>query len=382
MQTRKNPDVENIAYKFRVRPATEHIIPFAKAFGCKRFLYNAMLSDRRDHYRIMGSDLRNEVTDYKDEYPFLKETDSLVLANAKLAIDNAFDKFFKGEAAYPVFKKKSGRQSFTTNCSNKKQPNLVYDIKTQLLKLPKIKTPLYVEQHRKIKSGGVLKSATVSKETDGCYYVSLLYEYPKTEEKSPAGEKAVGLDMSMAHFYVDSNGNTTDYPRFYRRMEAVLAKEQALLSRMKKDSKNYRKQKKRVAGLHAKIKHQRSDFLHKLSHNLVQEYDIICIENLNMHAMQQSLHLGKSAGDLGWGMFVRFLEYKCKKYGKVLIKVDRFFPSSKTCSKCGYVHKELALSDRIYVCPCCDSVIDRDHNAAINIREEGICLFHKGLQTA
>lgn len=376
MQTRKTKDVENIAYKFRIKPAEEHIVLFAKAFGCRRFIYNRMLADRSDHYKILGKDLKNEITDYKDVYPFLNEIDALVLANSKISIDTAFDRFFKGESKYPVFKKKTGKQSFTTNCSNKKNPNLTYDFKTQLLKLPKIKTPIYVDQHRKIKTGGILKSATISKEQNGNYYVSLLYEYPKVERIKTTGKEAIGLDMSVKNFYIDSNGNTTSYPRFYRRIEDVLVKEQVKLSKMKKGSNNYKKQKKKIAKLHAKAKQQRSDFLHKLSYNLVMKYDIICIEDLNIQGIQRSLNLGKSVGDLGWNMFVSFLAYKCEKYGKTLIKVNRFFPSSKTCSNCGYIHKELTLSDRTYECPCCGSIIDRDHNAAINIKEEGLRLFY------
>lgn len=382
MKTRKNSDVECIAYKFMVRPSEAQKTVFAKAFGCKRFLYNAMLADESFHYQQMGCFLRNEVSDYKEDFPFLYEVDSLVLANAKLNLTAAFQKFYDGTAQYPVFKKKSGRQSFTTNCSNKNQPNLVYDVTTRLLKLPKIKESLPVVQHRKIKPGGVLKSATVSMETDGRYYVSMLYEYPKVEIVTPAKTsdiKAIGLDMSMEHFYVDSNGNFTDYPKFYRRMEAVLAKEQARLSRMVKESNNYNKQKKRIAKLYAKIKHQRNDFLHKLSYNLVMEYDVICIESLSMKGMSKGLHLGKSVHDLGWGEFVRMLAYKCRKYGKTLVMIDKFYPSSKTCMECGYVHKELTLSDRVFVCPQCGHVIDRDWQAAMNILCEGLRIYYSQL---
>ena len=378
MRTRKNTDVECIAYKFTVKPTDTQKLLFAKAFGCKRFLYNAMLSDESYHYKVMGKSLRNEVTDYKDMYPFLNEVDSLVLANAKLSLANAFDKFFARTADYPVFKKKSGRQSFTTNCSNKKKPNLVYNFDTKCLKLPKIDEPLRVVQHRSIKPGGVLKSATVSMETDGRYYVSMLFEYPAVITKPVISEnvKAIGLDMSMEYFYVDSNGDVADYPKFYRRMEAVLAKEQAKLSRMVKGSNNYHKQKHRIARLHAKIKHQRSDFLHKLSYSLVMGYDVICIESLNMKGMSQALHLGKSVHDLGWGEFVRMLAYKCKKYGKSLIMVDKFYPSSKTCISCGYVHKDLTLSDRLFICPECGHLIDRDWQAAMNIRSEGLRIYY------
>ncbi len=379
MKTRKSADVENIAYKFRIDPDPVHLeYYFPRWFGCKRFLWNTMLSDRSDFYKIMGEDLNNEVTDYKEDYTFLCEVDALVLANAKLDLNKAYEKFFKGEADYPRFKKKSSRQSFTTNIASKGAKNLRYDEGLHLLTLPKIKEPVSVIQHRRIRKGGILKSATVSKEPDGRYYVSLLYEYPKAIHTSCIDEtKAIGLDMSMEHFFVDSNGDHEDFPHFYRKAEALLAKEQAKLSHMAKGSNNYKKQKHQIARIYAKIKHQHADWLHKLSYNLVQNYDIICIEDLNMKAMSQGLSLGKSVHDLGWGMFVRMLEYKCQRYGKALVKIDRYYPSSKTCRACGCVNKELQLSDRIFMCPECGSFIDRDWQAAMNILDEGLRIFRQ-----
>ena len=384
MKTRKSSNVENIAYKFLAKPDLVHTGGyFPRWFGCRRFLWNAMLSDKRDFYKIMGSSLDNEVTDYKDTFPFLCEVDSLVLANVKLSLNRAYEAFFSGNADYPKFKKKNSRQSFTTNIASTGAVNLRYDEKTHLLKLPKIKEPVKVVQHRKIRPGGILKSATVSKEPDGRYYVSLLYEYPRAMHTSSLDEtKAIGLDMSMEHFYVDSNGDTADMPHFYRLMESKLAKEQAKLSMMVKGSNNYKKQKQRIAKLYAKTKHQRSDHLHKLAYNLVMRYDIICVEDLSMKGMSQSLNLGKSVGDTGWGMFISLLKYKCKRYGKVLIKVDRFYASSKTCHGCGYINKELSLGDRLYVCPVCGNIIDRDWQAALNILDEGLRIYREGLVSA
>ncbi|MBR5360551.1 MAG: transposase [Lachnospiraceae bacterium] len=352
---------------------------FAKTFGCVRFTYNHFVADERDHYKIMGFPIDNEVSDYKEDYPFLKDVDSLALANAKLAYENAMQSFFKGLHGYPNFKKKSSRQSYTTNVASKGASNLRYDEKTGLLKLPKIKEPLQLVQHRKIKKGGILKSATVSWEPDGRYYVSLLYEYPTPVSApvvTPDRPKVIGLDMSLPHFYVDSNGKPADMPHFYRLAQAHLAREQSRLSHMTKGSKNYLRQKRRLAKLHAKIKHQRSDFLHKLSYRLVKHYDIICIEDLNMKGMSQSLDLGKSVHDNGWGMFVGFLEYKCKLYGKTLIRVDRMYASSQTCHICGHkdpITKDLSV--REWTCPVCGSHHDRDHNAAVNIRDEGLRIY-------
>ena len=381
MKTRKSSNVENIAYKFRIAPDEIHCRDyFPRWFGCKRFLWNIMLADKRDFYHEMGFSLDNEVSDYKDDYPFLKEVDSLVLANVKLSLSRAYEAFYKGDADFPNFKKRRSRQSFTTNVASAGAHNLKYDENTCLLKLPKIKEPVKVIQHRKIRKGGILKSATISKEPDGHYYVSLLYEYPEPIHTSGIdSSKAVALDMSMEHFYVDSNGDVADVPRYYRFMEARFAKEQARLSMMTKGSNNYNKQKHRIAKLYAKTKHQRSDILHKLSYNLVMMYDIICIEDLNMKGMSRGLSLGKSVHDLGWGMFVSMLEYKCKRYGKVLVKVDKFYPSSKTCHKCGFVHKGLTLSDRTYICPECGNLIDRDWQAALNILDEGLRIYNSPL---
>ncbi len=375
MKRRSDPYVENIAYKFRAYPSDSQKHIFACDFGCKRFLYNTMLADETYHYEQVGTALHNEVSDYKEDYPFLCEVDSLILANAKIALDNAFQRFFSGDGGYPVFKKKSSRQSFTTNCSCKSHPNLRFDEVRSLVKLPKMKEWLRVKTHRHIKPGGILKSATVSKEPNGEYYISLLYEYPVSIKPiSINPDASIGLDMSMEHFYVDSNGEFADMPKFYRMTEAILAKEQAKLSHMIRGSKNYLKQKRRIAKLHAKIKHQRSDFLHKLSYNLVKAYDVICIEDLSMKGMSGSLNLGKSVHDLGWGMFVSMLEYKCKRYGKVLVKVDRFYPSSKTCCQCSHI-KPMELDQRLYECPVCGSFMDRDWNAAINIHGEGLRLY-------
>ena len=178
--------------------------------------------------------------------------------------------------------------------------------------------------------------------------------------------------MSAPHLYVDSNGELADFEKPYKKLQEKLAREQRKLSHRQKDSKNYEKQRQVVARLHAKIKHQRKDRLHKLSEQLAREYDLISIEDLDMSALKQTLNLGKSYSDNGWGMFVTMLLYKGKRNGCYIIKIDKWFPSSKTCSECGYVHKELKLSDRTYVCPVCGNLIDRDEQAAINIDLEGL----------
>ena len=364
--------MESTAYKYRIYPYEEQRHFFAVNFGCCRFVYGQALNWRTLAYNADGTSLSYEdtnlaLTQTKKFYPWLKEADSASLQMSLRDLDRAFTNFFEGRADYPVFKKKHSRQSYTTPMNGNS-----IKVTEDTVTLPKVGAVPY-KQHRKIKPGGKLKSATVSKDPDGCYYISLTYEYPEPIHTSVVdSSKSIGLDMSMEHFYVDSNGDTADVPHFYRLMEAKLAREQAKLSMMTKGSNNYNKQKHRIAKLHAKTKHQRSDILHKLSYNLVNAYDVICIEDLNMKAMSQGLNLGKSVHDLGWGMFVSMLEYKCKRYGKVLVKVDRSYPSSKTCHKCGHVNKDLKLSDRAYICPECGNLIDRDWQAALNILDEGL----------
>ena len=222
------------------------------------------------------------------------------------------------------------RDTYTTNLSNRDKPNL--RLSGCLLKLPKIKGPVRLRVHRKVREGGLLKNCTVTREPDGRWYFSLLFEYPKQElpkkaaGKGPGSWEAIGLDMSLPELYVDSDGNTPAYPKPYRKLERKIAREQRKLSRMEKDSRNYTKQLKKIAKLHAKAKHQRADFLHKLSYRLVTHYDIICIEDLSMSAIKKALSFGKSASDNGWGMFVRMLSYKAEWYGSIVIKVGEVLP--------------------------------------------------------
>ncbi len=375
---------ENITYKFRMYPkGEEQLSHCARTFGAVRWLKNRLLADDTIMYREMGKRLHNTPADYKDipEYEWLRGIDSLALCSAQLQYEDSWTNYHNGDADKPSYKSKKGRQSFTTCIASTGAANIRYDEKAKLLKIPKCRSMFRLEGHRKIKPGGVLKSVTISKEPDGKYYASLLYEYDKKGPTTSAGSsdsqgvRAVGLDMSPSVFYTDSDGDTAEYPKFYRKAEERLASEQRKLSRMVKGSSNYSRQKKRIARIHRKIAGQRKDFLEKLSYNLVQQYDLICVEDLDMKAMSQGLSLGKSVHDAGWGMFIRMLERKCRRYGKTLVKVDRWFASSKTCISCGRKHPHLSLSDRVFVCPSCGNLIDRDWQAAMNILDEGLRVF-------
>jgi len=359
----------NKAYKFRLYPNCDQRVMFAKTFGCTRFIYNRMLSDKIAHYEETKQYLRTTPARYKQEFPFLKEVDSLALANAQLHLEAAYRGFFGNSGAgFPNFKSRhGGDNSYTTNLVN---GNIA--LSNGYLKLPKLGL-VRVKQHRQIPEGYRLKSVTVSKTSSGRYFAALLYEYDTVIQKMPPVD-ALGLDYSMVELYVDSNGNVPAYPRFYREAQEKLAREQRKLSRRKKGGSNYRKQKLKVARLHEHIANQRKDFLHKQSRQIANAYDAVCIEDLNMKGMSQTLNFGKSVADNGWGMFTNMLGYKLYEQGKQLVKVGRFYPSSKTCSRCGAVKEELPLSERVFRCEC-GFVCDRDENAAINIRDEGVRLL-------
>lgn len=377
---KKNTNCEMVAYRFYGIPSEQDLALENKTFGCCRYLWNRMLSDHNELYRQIGEVPQNTPADYKDleECRWLNEVDSLALANVQINQDGAFSRFFKKEAGYPKFKsKKLAKKSYTTNAVYMKKKdgtlscNIVLDTEKGFLKLPKHKDWIQLRMHREIQEGGKIKSVTVTLEADGKSYYSILVEYPKKNICNAVDiQNAIGLDMSMPKLYVDQNGSSPDFPKPYRKMEQKIKREQRKLSRKKKDSKNYEKQRIRLAKQHAKAKHLRSDVLHKESCSLTDRYDLIAIEDLDMSAMKQALRFGKSVSDNGWGMFVQMLSYKCERKGKKLVKVDRFFPSSKTCCKCGYIHKELVLTDRTYICPKCGNIMDRDEQAAKNILSE------------
>ena len=280
----------------------------------------------------------------------------------------AFQNFFNQPGTgFPKFKvKKAGKDRYTTVCVN---GNI--NVQGGCIKLPKL-GQVKLEQHRSIPDNYILKSVTVSRTSGGQYYASILFEY---EANVPEAEpqRFLGLDYSMHELYIDSNGNEAEYPRYYRQAEEKLKREQRKLSHMEKGSNNRNKQRIRLARLHEKVRNQRKDFLHKKSRQIANAYDCICIEDLDMRAMAKSLNFGKSVSDNGWGMFVTFLKYKLEDQGKKLVKVDKFFASSQICSHCGYVNRETRdLSVREWDCPQCGSHHDRDVNAAINIRNEGM----------
>jgi len=362
--------VQNKAYKFRIYPNAEQAALFAKTFGCTRFIYNQMLADKIKFYEETKQKLNNTPAQYKQEFEWLKEVDSLALANAQMNLQKAYNSFFRNKnIGFPKFKsKKRSKLSYTTNNINNGTAIRIIDGK---LKLPKVGL-VKVKLHRQIPTDHKIKSATISKNPSGKYYVSILVEYEFEQPNIKLNkDKSIGLDYSSSSFYVDNQGTRADYPKFYRKAQSKLAKEQRKLSIMKLRSKNYEKQKTKVAVLHEHITNKRKDWMHKLSKTLADEYDYVCIEDINLRNISQGLHLGKATNDNGFGMFKDFLKYKMFDRGKQLIQIDKWFPSSKMCSECGCVKDELPLSERVYKCVC-GFICDRDKNAAINIRNVGL----------
>jgi putative transposase len=317
-----------------------------------------MLSDRIEYYEQTGKRLSNTPAQYKKEFEWLKEVDSLALANAQLNLNRAYRDFFRDKkTGFPKFKsKKSNHQSYTTNYVN---GNI--KLRDGYITLPKLKR-VKIKQHRQIPDEYDLKSVTISKTPTGKYYASILYEYDSQIETAQP-ETFLGLDYSMKELIVSSDGKSAGYPGYYRQALKKLEREQRKLSRCEKGSKNRNKQRIKVAKLHEKVANQRKDFLHKLSRQTANAADVVCIEDLDMKGMSKALNFGKSVSDNGFGIFVSMLDYKLKERGKQLVRIDRWFPSSKMCSECGRVKESLLLSERIYNCENC--------GAAINIRNEG-----------
>ena len=369
------------AYKFRIYPTEEQEIFFAKTFGCVRKVYNLMLNDRKKAYEEVKNDPSKKMifptpAKYKKEFPFLKEVDSLALANAQLNLDKAYKNFFRDKSVgFPRFKsKKNPVQSYTTNNQN----GTVALIDNKFIKVPKLKSLIRIKLHRQPK--GMIKSATISRHASGKYYISLLCKEEINE--LPKTNSAIGIDLGITDFAILSDGQKIDNHKFTSKMEKKLKREQrklskrALLAKNKgiplSEAKNYQKQKRKVARLHEKVMNQRTDFLNKLSTEIIKNHDIICIEDLNVKGMLRNHKLARSISDVSWSSFVAKLQYKADWYGREIIKVDTWFPSSQICSECGHKDGKKSLDIREWTCPICHTHHDRDINASINILTEGL----------
>lgn len=374
----------NSAIKYRLYPTSEQKIMFAKTFGCCRKVYNLMLSEKIESYKTTGKFVAVTPAKYKKDFPYLKEVDSLALANVQLNLQSAFRNHFdrnrRKKTGFPKFKSaKHSRKSYTTNNQN----GTVAIIDNRYIRLPKIGKVKAVI-HRVPGTDWKLKSATVSCSSDDRYYVSVLFEYENSVSAYVADENnAIGMDYASDGLYVDDKGNIGTNHKFYRESHKKLAKEQRKLSRKKGSRKgedkshNYLKQQRKVNRIHTHIANQRKDNLHKISAEIANQYDIVCVENLNMRNMSnRGFGNGKATLDNGYGMFLDMLEYKLANRGKYLVKVDKWYPSSQICHCCGKRHPEMKdLRIRTMRCEC-GYVMDRDRNAAMNIKKEGLRIMN------
>ena len=353
------------AYKYRIYPDKEQRDLFERTFGCVRLFYNTSLDEMNKLYKEKKEYKDITPASYKERFPFFKEVDSLALANAQLNRNKALKSFFRKQNKFPKFKAKRNRQSYSTNNQN----GTVYlSEDCKYISLPKIKN-IKIKMHRKF--DGVIKTVTVSKECDETYYVSILVE--ENIEAKPKSNNSVGIDLGIKSYIVDSNSERIDNPKHLSRSLLKLAIEQRKLSHMKKGGKNRNKQRIKVARLHRRIRNQRNDFLQKLSSKYINENQVIVLEDLNIKQMEQDSRLSRLIVDASWSKFVSMLEYKGNWYGRDIIKVPTYYPSSQLCSCCGYQNKEIKdLSIREWVCPKCGATHSRDHNASINILNKGL----------
>jgi putative transposase len=357
------------AYKYRIYPDADQRSALANIFGQVRFVYNLGLETKISAYaanqtNVTCFDLNKQITELKNECDWLKQCPAQALQMAMRNLDNAYHAFFRG-AGFPKFKSKHDKQSFQLP-----QGVRISDDNKQVF-IPKLKW-VDMDMHRGYK--GTVKTVTISKTTTDKYFISLLVD---TGSEAPVKQPVlksttVGIDLGIKDFVITSEGKKFDNKDFFKSQMRKLRVAQRSLARKQKGSKNYEEQKKLVALLHEKIKNQRTDYLHKISTYLVNNYDSICIEDLAVSNMVKNHNLARAISDMGWGNFKSMLTYKCDWYGKNLFMLNRFEPSSKTCSCCGKINKELTLKDRVWTCTKCNTTHDRDVNAAINIKTFGL----------
>ena len=370
--------------KIRIYPDINQKQFISKQLGCCRFIYNKLLDYRTTSFKdknisISSSQLGKYLTKKKKQkdYIFLTEVYDRCLRQTLIDLLNAYDKFFKLNKGYPKFKSKKdtkqscrfpndvfNRKNYVCNKINGNRITLITQLKNILFKCSK-RDEIYLNHNQKY-----IHSVTLIKTSTEKYYLSILIDY-NIKQKYKLNT-TIGLDLGIKDFIVDSNENRYENKHFYKNQEKKLKKLQKQLNKKQSGSNNRNKTRIKLAKVHEKIKNQRLDYLHQITSKIVSENQVICIEDLNVSGMMSNHKLAKSIQELSLYEFRRQLEYKCKWYGRQLIIIDRFYPSSKTCHNCGYIYKDLKLSQREWVCPHCGKVIDRDYNASLNILSEGL----------
>jgi len=362
------------AYKFRFYPDAEQAELLAKTFGCVRFVYNEILRYRTGAYyaakesvSYLGANAKLTAIKKQPELSWLNEVSSVPLQQCLRNQQAAFSNFFAGRAKYPTFKKKNGQQSaeFTYRA---------FAYKDGKLSIAKSKTPLAIRWSQPLPSDP--STITITKDFAGRYFVSCLCEFEPT--LLPVTDKVVGVDVGITDIIITSDGEKSGNPRHTRKHAAKLAKAQRKLAKKKLGSSNRRKAKVKVARVHAKITDCRKDFLHKQSRRLVNENQVICVETLRIKNMIRNPKLSKHIADASWGELTRQIEYKSNWGGRTFVAIDQWFPSSKRCSCCGYISDKMPLDVRSWTCPECSTVLDRDRNAAENIKRQGMSLIAFG----
>lgn len=358
------------AYKYRIFPTEDQKNQLQRYFGVSRLVYNLGLETKTTAYAsrkksISKYDLIKQLPELKREFEYIKDCPSQVLQHSLINLDTAYQNFFKGKGQFPKFKNRYSKQSITF------PQGFEISFKDNRLKLPKLKW-ISIDYHREFK--GLPKRVTLSKTTTGKYYVSILVDTQteKVKKKPVKTDTSVGVDFGIKDLAITSDGVVYENKNFFKSQQKRLRVEQRSLARKKKGSKNREKQKQVVALLQEKIRNQRTDYLHKISTELVREYDTIVIEDLNVSGMVRNRKLSRAISDMGWRQLRTMLEYKAEWYGKNIITIGRFAPSSKVCSNCGNHKKDLKLSDRTYSCEKCGYSEDRDLNAAYNIKNFGV----------
>lgn len=377
------------ALKIRIYPTQKQQEVLNKTLGSCRALYNMMLFERIQTYENWKASGEDKVAlfqhkyktekDYKEEFEWLKEADAVSLQQTRVNLSVAYQNFFKSlkglrkgqKVGFPKYKKKKTGSSYRTVNNNN---GIDIDFEERKVKLPKIGWINFKDKRSNFE--GIIKSATVSRTSTGKYFVSLLFEQELILKGVVLDEmdesQVCGLDMSLENFFVNNNGESPVYERLYRKYEPLLKKAQRKMSKKKKGSKNWFKALHKVSLIYERIANKRKDFTHKLSTELVQKNGVIVVENLSLKGMSQALNLGKSVMDLGYSEFVRQLQYKTLWNNKILVQADKWFASSKTCSFCGFVKKDLLLQEREWDCPNCGSHHNRDMNAGINLKNYGL----------